>query len=210
MQEFSAISVSSYEAGALADQLSEQSRAGWSVVAIVPTGSTVTAYLSRRSDEHSADADDGGTPHVDVTPTSAASTVGAGDDVSDAGERGEMPTDPVGEAPGWAAGNRDTTGTAGTTDTSSGVGTSSGIGTLGGTDADDHFSVADEPASEPATTDVDATAAGATAGSTDAGAAPAGWYADPSSRFELRYWDGGQWTEHVSRAGQQYTDPPVA
>ncbi|HSH10472.1 MAG TPA: DUF2510 domain-containing protein, partial [Ilumatobacter sp.] len=43
-----------------------------------------------------------------------------------------------------------------------------------------------------------------------AGAAPAGWYADPSSRFELRYWDGSQWTEHVSRAGQQYTDPPVA
>ncbi|WP_367281845.1 DUF2510 domain-containing protein, partial [Ilumatobacter sp.] len=24
------------------------------------------------------------------------------------------------------------------------------------------------------------------------------------------YWDGSQWTEHVSRAGQQYTDPPVA
>lgn len=39
---------------------------------------------------------------------------------------------------------------------------------------------------------------------------PAGWYADPSGRFELRYWDGSAWTEHVSRAGQQYTDPPVA
>lgn len=39
---------------------------------------------------------------------------------------------------------------------------------------------------------------------------PAGWYADPAGRFELRYWDGGTWTEHVSRAGQQYTDPPVA
>ena len=41
-------------------------------------------------------------------------------------------------------------------------------------------------------------------------AVPAGWYSDPSSRFELRYWDGAAWTEHVSRAGQQYTDPPVA
>lgn len=41
-------------------------------------------------------------------------------------------------------------------------------------------------------------------------AVPAGWYADPAGRFELRYWDGAQWTEHVSRAGQQYTDPPVA
>jgi len=26
----------------------------------------------------------------------------------------------------------------------------------------------------------------------------------------MRYWDGTQWTEHVSRAGQQSTDPPVA
>ena len=39
---------------------------------------------------------------------------------------------------------------------------------------------------------------------------PAGWYADPSGRYELRYWDGNAWTEHVSRAGQQFTDPPVA
>ncbi len=39
---------------------------------------------------------------------------------------------------------------------------------------------------------------------------PAGWYPDPAGRFELRYWDGSAWTEHVSRAGQQYTDPPVA
>ncbi len=41
-------------------------------------------------------------------------------------------------------------------------------------------------------------------------AVPAGWYTDPSRRFDLRYWDGNAWTEHVSRAGQQYTDPPVA
>ncbi|HNJ96834.1 MAG TPA: DUF2510 domain-containing protein [Ilumatobacteraceae bacterium] len=43
-----------------------------------------------------------------------------------------------------------------------------------------------------------------------AAAVPAGWYADPAGRYELRYWDGGTWTEHVSRAGQQFTDPPVA
>ncbi len=41
-------------------------------------------------------------------------------------------------------------------------------------------------------------------------AAPAGWYADPSGRYELRYWDGTAWTEHVARSGQQFTDPPVA
>lgn len=41
-------------------------------------------------------------------------------------------------------------------------------------------------------------------------AAPAAWYPDPSGRFELRYWNGRQWSEHVARGGQQYTDPPVA
>ena len=41
-------------------------------------------------------------------------------------------------------------------------------------------------------------------------AVPSGWYADPSGRFEIRYWDGENWTEHVSRGGQQSTDPPVA
>jgi hypothetical protein len=41
-------------------------------------------------------------------------------------------------------------------------------------------------------------------------AAPASWYPDPSKRFELRYWDGAEWTEHVARGGQQFTDQPVA
>jgi hypothetical protein len=50
----------------------------------------------------------------------------------------------------------------------------------------------------------------AAASTASAASAPAGWYADPSGRFELRYWDGGRWTEHVSRGGNQYTDPPVA
>lgn len=36
--------------------------------------------------------------------------------------------------------------------------------------------------------------------------APAGWYADPSGRSELRYWDGSQWTQHIARAGQTSTD----
>lgn len=34
-----------------------------------------------------------------------------------------------------------------------------------------------------------------------------GWYADPTRRFEHRYWDGEVWTEHVSRNGQASTDP---
>lgn len=63
-----------------------------------------------------------------------------------------------------------------------------------------------EPEPQPAATEPAAAEAAPAAEST----VPAGWYADPSGRFELRYWDGAAWTEHVSRAGQQFTDPPVA
>jgi hypothetical protein len=68
-----------------------------------------------------------------------------------------------------------------------------------------------EPASsQSATSQSTGADVGQTTAATSAATAPAGWYADPSGRYELRYWDGTQWTEHVSRAGQQYTDPPVA
>ncbi len=43
---------------------------------------------------------------------------------------------------------------------------------------------------------------------TDAGS-PANWHPDPYGRHELRYWDGSQWTEHVSSHGRQTIDPPV-
>ena len=35
----------------------------------------------------------------------------------------------------------------------------------------------------------------------------AGWYADPSRRFDLRYFDGARWTDHVTRNGAPGTDP---
>ena len=50
----------------------------------------------------------------------------------------------------------------------------------------------------------------ATTAATTSTAAPAAWYPDPSKRFELRYWDGSEWTEHVARGSQQFTDQPVA
>ena len=38
---------------------------------------------------------------------------------------------------------------------------------------------------------------------------PARWAADPLGRHQYRYWDGTQWTEHVSDDGMVATDPPV-
>ncbi|MGA0118251.1 MAG: DUF2510 domain-containing protein [Ilumatobacteraceae bacterium] len=37
---------------------------------------------------------------------------------------------------------------------------------------------------------------------------PANWYPDPSKRYELRYWNGTKWTEHVATGGVQSTDQP--
>ena len=54
-------------------------------------------------------------------------------------------------------------------------------------------------------------ASGATTAASSAGAVPsvpANWYKDPSGRFEMRYWNGSQWTEHVATAGKQSIDPP--
>lgn len=39
---------------------------------------------------------------------------------------------------------------------------------------------------------------------------PASWHPDPFGRHELRYWDGGQWTQHVASRGRQEIDPPMA
>ena len=77
------------------------------------------------------------------------------------------------------------------------------------------WAVAPEPAApapmvEAAPAAVYTPAPAPVAAAAPAAAVPAGWYADPAGRFELRYWDGGTWSEHVSRAGQQFTDPPVA
>jgi uncharacterized protein YxjI len=36
---------------------------------------------------------------------------------------------------------------------------------------------------------------------------PAGWFPDPTGRYEVRYWDGTEWTSHVSVQGQASVDP---
>ncbi len=61
-----------------------------------------------------------------------------------------------------------------------------------------------DTASTPPPTNTFGTTATASAPSN----AAANWYKDPSSRFELRYWNGSAWTEHVATAGAQSIDPP--
>ncbi len=39
-------------------------------------------------------------------------------------------------------------------------------------------------------------------------AAGAEWRRDPFGRYEQRFWNGTDWTDHVSTAGKQMTDPP--
>ena len=56
MYDFESVSVSSFEAASLAATLSEKSADGWDVVAIVPAGSDVIAYL-RRATATETDAD---------------------------------------------------------------------------------------------------------------------------------------------------------
>ena len=36
-----------------------------------------------------------------------------------------------------------------------------------------------------------------------------GWYADPTGRYEARFWDGQKWTGHISHYGATGKDPIV-
>lgn len=42
----------------------------------------------------------------------------------------------------------------------------------------------------------------------ETGTNPPDWYPDPYGRHEMRYFDGSQWTEHVTSHGRQSVDPP--
>ncbi len=218
MQEFESISASSYDPSALATKLTTKAAEGWSVVAIVPTGGDVTAFLTRDKEGSAESTKPAETPGAkdenDEAETPAlvlpAKTEPAAETATEpnAEDKAEEKTEPVSEPSGWAIAPESTT----TTPEPTGV-----QPTLAATGA-----AAAQPAAEAAGATTPAAAAAATAAAAPAAAAtptpdpapapavPAGWYADPAGRFELRYWDGSTWTEHVSRAGQQFTDPPVA
>jgi len=201
MQEFSSVTASSYDAESLAPLLNEKAADGWSVVSIVAAGTNIVAYLEREADEAAAaPADDvaatdptapDATPDADESaadspfvPVAAAAAATAAVD--------ETPA-PVDEPAGWASAPDEQAAEPAEPAEAS---------------VADLAAQVSEPEPEPAVAEP-AVAEAAAAPVADS-AVPAGWYADPSGRFELRYWDGAAWTEHVSRAGQQFTDPPVA
>lgn len=64
------------------------------------------------------------------------------------------------------------------------------------------------PVATPATPAVSAPTQATAAAAGTAPSVPADWYKDPSGRFELRYWNGSAWTEHVATGGTQSTDAP--
>ena len=39
---------------------------------------------------------------------------------------------------------------------------------------------------------------------------PGAWYADPTRRYESRWWDGSRWTQHVATKGRTMSDPLVS
>ena len=209
MQEFESISASSYDPSALAAKLTAKAAEGWSVVAIVPTGGDVTAFLSRdkggdgaakTTEEKPADSKAGDKPADDKPADDAPAPV------LPAKTGSELKPEAVSEPSGWAIAPEPATPTP--TPEPTGVQPTIGI------QPTSTYQPAVTPVAEPAPAATPAAVVPAAVTPTPdpapAPAVPAGWYADPAGRFELRYWDGSTWTEHVSRAGQQFTDPPVA
>ena len=190
MQEFTTVSSSSYDPSALAAKLNDKSAEGWSVVSIVSTGGDVTAFLSRDSTGQPASEPESVAPMASSEPAAEADPMKSYEPMVPESPAAEAPvnTSPVVEPSGWAVAPESSSTQPASS--SSPVSTSSSTGST----------------YSPSSTYSPAPAAAATA----TPSVPAGWYADPAGRFELRYWDGGTWTEHVSRAGQQFTDPPVA
>ena len=202
MQEFSSVTASSYDAGSLTPLLNEKSAAGWTVVSIVSAGTNIVAYLSRDTDDLTEEL----LEEAVVEEAAAEELLGAAvveEAVAEellveaaveeaAAETPSIPAAAVEEPAGWATAPAED---APADDSIAGLAAQVG---------------AEQAAPEPAVAAEPAAAEPAAPAAAAEPAVPAGWYADPSGRFELRYWDGAAWTEHVSRAGQQFTDPPVA
>ena len=90
MYDFESVSVSSYEAASLAATLAEKSADGWDVVAIVPAGSDVIAYLRRSATTDQATDDS--TDQV-TDGTSNTLEIAASDDSSTAADAADADLD---------------------------------------------------------------------------------------------------------------------
>src|SRR3954449_9862767 len=101
MQEFVTVSSSSYDPASLATKLNEKSADGWTVVAIVPTGGDVTAFLSRESSDES-DSIATGAAAGTRAGTPSMVTLGAAEAVKE-DKAVESESEPVKEPAGWAA-----------------------------------------------------------------------------------------------------------
>ena len=222
MQEFESISASSYDPSALATKLTAKAADGWSVVAIVPTGGDVTAFVSREktgADDSSkpADTSEPAKPKAEEESSSLvlpAKSESAADTEPKPDPKPEAKPEPVSEPSGWAIAPEPATPSAEPSSPQP-TATVPPISSYqpGGVPSYEPAAAATPAPASPAGASPAAATPAAVAATPDAApapAVPAGWYADPAGRFELRYWDGSTWTEHVSRSGQQFTDPPVA
>lgn len=184
MHEYVTVSASSYDPASLASKLNEKSQQGWDVVAIVPTGGDVTAFLRRQANVPDYTEDEAAEAPMSSWEASAASAHDAAlpETNHDAFHAASPASAPVTEPAGWAVAPETST-----TEAPAAAAPTTVIQTASSY----------QPAQSASTTPA-------------APSVPAGWYADPAGRFDLRYWNGTEWTEHVARGGQQYTDPPVA
>ena len=130
MHEYSSVSASSYDPGALVAKLNEAAADGWDVVAIVPTGGDVSAFLRRGAGEATAESGD---------PTGEMELVGA----TVAEEVAVEEPETVGE--GWAGGE---VAAADAALTDAGAEATDGVDSA--TDVIDVVEVTEVPAARPA------------------------------------------------------------
>jgi Protein of unknown function (DUF2510) len=199
MYEYSSVNASAYDVDSLVAKLNGRSAEGWDVVSVLSSGGDIVAILKREGTGVSAVAavaepvvEAAPAPSYDYAAAAPAATIveAAPAPVVEAVAPIAVPEPaaPVAEPVGWGASAAET------------VTSSFDSGTA---------AVAAAAVAAPAVVAAAAPTAPAVAPAAVV-TTPAGWYPDPSGRFEMRYWDGTAWSEHVSRQGQQYTDPPVA
>ena len=205
MSEYAAVSSSSYDIDSLVAKLNERAAAGWDVVSVVSTGGEVSAILRRDSGGAPAEAA-AHAPAVEA-PVVEAPVVEAPVIEAPAVEA------PVVEAPepvqAWTPEPEPVPAMTPVAETATVIAPVQEPAGWGVADNMPTVSAAPEP-SPVSPIEVSAPQPAAPVNPAPVVTTPAGWYPDPSGRFEMRYWDGTAWTEHVSRQGQQFTDPPVA